>query len=124
VGGGRPRAALGPGSLGPPRGLAPGVEAEIAQGRTEGGSGGSLALGATARLYLSANRLALAAAPVLLRLETAAGERHHLDLAGRFGLVVLLGRIELGVESPPLSYLARARWHARPFSVRLGLLLD
>ena len=34
------------------------------------------------------------------------------------------GRLDLVVDSPPLSYVSTARWHALPFTVRLGMRLD
>jgi hypothetical protein len=45
-------------------------------------------------------------------------------VAGRAGIVVEVGRLEVAVDSPPLSYVSQARWQALPFTVRLGLQLD
>jgi hypothetical protein len=105
-------------------GFGPGLAVEVARGTWEGGGGGSLTLVPSARLYVVPNRLALAAAPALVRVGALAGEAWTADVAGRVGVVLGVGRIELGVDGPPLSYVSRSRWHTRPFSVRLGLLLD
>ena len=47
-----------------------------------------------------------------------------VDVAARAGLALELGRIELELDSPPLSYLSQARWHALPITMRLGLRFD
>jgi hypothetical protein len=35
-----------------------------------------------------------------------------------------MGRLEVAVDSPPLSYVSTARWCALPVTVRLGMRLD
>ena len=47
-----------------------------------------------------------------------------LDIAARGGIAFELGRLEVDADSPPLSYVSQARWHALPITVRLGLRLD
>jgi len=47
-----------------------------------------------------------------------------VDVAARAGVVLEVGRLEVAVDSPPLSYVSTARWHALPITVRLGLRLD
>ena len=52
------------------------------------------------------------------------GRAVGVDVAARAGVVLEVGRLELAIDSPPLSYVSRARWHALPFTVRLGLRFD
>jgi hypothetical protein len=105
-------------------GLAPGLELEVGYGNTEGARGaGALALAPVMRAYLVPDRLALSLTPAWVKLGTRPGEAWGVDVGGRVGMALLMGRLELAVESPPLSYLSRARWHARPFSVRLAILV-
>ena len=47
-----------------------------------------------------------------------------VDVAGRAGIALDLGRLELEAESPPLSSVSRDRWSALPITMRLGLLFD
>jgi hypothetical protein len=47
-----------------------------------------------------------------------------VDVAGLAALGVIIGKLEVSVESPPLSYVSRDRWHALPIALRLGLLVD
>ena len=74
--------------------------------------------------YLLPNRLAVTAAPALLQVGDVTGHGFGADVAGRLGLALDLGKVELAVDSPPLSYLSRQRWHALPVFVRLGILFD
>ena len=46
------------------------------------------------------------------------------DVAGLASLIIDLTKVEVAVDSPPLSYVSRSRWHELPVTVRLGLLLD
>ena len=106
-------------------GLGAGVQIEIDAGRIDGAArGGAVALGPTVRGYVSANRLALTATPALVRVGALADRPLAVDVAGRVGLGLSLGRVEIAVDSPPLSYLTTARWHALPFTGRLGLAMD
>jgi hypothetical protein len=103
-------------------GLGAGGQIEIDAGRIDGTArGGAVALAPTVRAYIAANRLALTAAPALVRVGALADRPVAVDVAGRVGLALMLGKVELAVDSPPLSYLSTARWHALPFTVRLGL---
>jgi hypothetical protein len=106
-------------------GLAPGLQLEIDQGRIDGPeSGGGVAVAPTLWAYLMPSRLALTATPALLRVGALAGSAVGADVAARAGVVLDLGRLELSVDSPPLSYVEQSRWHALPFTMRLGLMLD
>jgi hypothetical protein len=106
-------------------GFAPGLQVEIDGGRIDSqGPGTSLAVAPTARAYLVANRLALSATPALVRVGAFADHAVALDVAGRAGVAFELGRLELDVDSPPLSYVSRSRWHGLPITVRLGLRLE
>ena len=106
-------------------GFAPGVQVEVDGGRIDQpGPGGVVAIAPTLRAYLMPNRLAVTATPALVRVGALAGDAVGVDVAGRAGIALELGRLELAVDSPPLSYLSRARWHALPISFRLGMRLD
>jgi hypothetical protein len=52
------------------------------------------------------------------------GDGFAADVAGRVGVAVAFGKVELSVDSPPLSYVSRERWHTLPITVRLGLLFE
>ena len=68
--------------------------------------------------------IALVLAPAVLRVPMADVDRHAVvDVSGRVGLALMLGRIEVRADSPPLSYVSTERWHARPLSVSLALML-
>ena len=66
----------------------------------------------------------MTAYPALVQLGDVTGHGYSADLAGRLGLTLDIGKVELAVESPPLSYLSRERWHTLPISLRVGLLFD
>ena len=103
-------------------GFAPGLQVEIDGGKIDSNvSGASLAAAPTARAYLVPNRMALTAAPALVRVGAFADRAVAVDVAGRVGIALELGRIELDVDSPPLSYVSQSRWNALPITVRLGL---
>jgi hypothetical protein len=103
-------------------GFAPGFQVEIDGGRINtDASGASVAVAPTVRAYLLPNRLAVTATPALVRVGAFANEAVALDVAGRAGVAFELGRLELEVDSPPLSYVSEARWHGLPITVRLGL---
>lgn len=106
-------------------GFAPGLKVEVDAGKIDSHTAtGSLAVAPTVRAYLRPNRVALTATPALLRVGAFADRQVAVDVAGRAGIALEAGRIELDADSAPLSYVSQARWHALPFTVRLGLLLD
>jgi hypothetical protein len=106
-------------------GFAPGLQVELDAGKIDSHTPtGSLAVAPTVRVYLLPNRVALTATPALVRMGAFADRGFAVDVAGRAGIALEVGRIELDADSPPLSYVSQARWHALPFTVRLGLLLD
>jgi hypothetical protein len=106
-------------------GFDPGAEVEIDGGRIDSDTAGaSLAVAPTVRAYLLPNRIALTATPALIRVGALSDHAVGLDVAARAGLALELGRLELEVDSPPLSYVSRARWHALPITVRVGLRFD
>jgi hypothetical protein len=106
-------------------GLAPGVQVEVDGGRIENDApGGGLAVAPTLRAYLLPGRLAVNATPALVRVGALAGRALAVDVAARGGVALEVGRLELAVDSPPLSYVSTARWHALPITVRLGMRLD
>jgi hypothetical protein len=104
-------------------GLAPELQLEVDVGAIDGTQrGAAFALAPGLRAYLMPSRLALTATPALVRVLVAGTVK--ADVAGRAGIVVEVGRLEVAVDSPPLSYVSQARWQALPFTVRLGLQLD
>jgi hypothetical protein len=106
-------------------GFALGLELEIDHGVTAGSPvGGTIAATPLFAAYVVPGRLAVVTAPALVRLGTVGAPGFGADVAGRAGLALDVGRVELAVDSPVLSYVTPARWHGLPFSVRLGLLFD
>jgi hypothetical protein len=106
-------------------GISPGLQIEIDGGRIEQGQpGGGMAVAPTVRAYLLPNRLALSATPALVRAGAIAGRAFTVDVGARAGVVIEVGRLELAVDSPPVSYVSGARIHPLPISVRLGLQFD
>ena len=83
-----------------------------------------MAVAPTLRAYVLPNRLAVSATPALVRAGALAGRALAIDVAGRAGIAIDVGRLELAADSPPLSYVSTARWHALPFTVRLGLRFE
>ena len=105
--------------------FAPEVQLEIDSGRIErSGPGGSLAVAPTLRVYLIPDRIALTVTPALIRFGSFGDHAVAVDVAGRAGIALDLGHVELGVDSPPLSYVSRALWNALPITMRLGLQFD
>ena len=103
-------------------GFAPGLQVEIDGGKIDSDApGASLAVAPTVRAYLLPNRLALTATPALVRVGAFADRAVAVDVAGRVGIALELRRLELEVDSPPLSYVSQSRWDALPITVRLGL---
>lgn len=105
-------------------GWAPALSLAAASGTTYGGRGGSVSVAPILRFYLVANRLWLGATPAAFRVGALDGRSVGADVAGAAGLGLIIGKLELSAESPPLSYVSRQRWHAIPVPVRLGLLFD
>jgi hypothetical protein len=106
-------------------GLVPELQVEIDGGRIDSdATGASLAVAPELRAYLRPNRIALTATPALIRVGALSNRALALDVAARAGIALELGRLELEVDSPPLSYVSQARWHALPITVRLGLRFD
>jgi hypothetical protein len=106
-------------------GVGPEVQLEVDGGAIDGTTrGGAVAVAGMLRGYVLPDRLALTVTPALVRVGAIADRAVGLDVAGRVGAVFALGRLEIGADSPPLSYLSQARWHAVPFTVRLGLRLE
>ena len=103
----------------------PACSSEIDAGRMDGNrQGGGVALAPTLRAYVLPSRLAITATPALVRAGALAGQALAIDVAARAGIALAVGRLELAVDSPPLSYLARSRWHWLPITVRLGFRFD
>ena len=101
------------------------MQLEIDAGRMDGNrQGGGVALAPTLRAYVLPSRLAITATPALVRAGALAGQALAIDVAARAGIALAVGRLELAVDSPPLSYLARSRWHALPITIRLGFRFD
>jgi hypothetical protein len=106
-------------------GLAPGLELGVESGRIYGTSpGGGLFAAPTLDAYVLADRLAVTVTPALVRYGAIADQALAIDVAARAGLRLDIARIDLEVDSPPLSYVDRSRWHGLPLTVRLGLQLD
>jgi hypothetical protein len=96
----------------------------VVHGTTDGSTGEVLALAPVARFYLVARRLSVAATPSLVRVGALAGESVGVDVGAQLSLALTVARVELSLESPPLSYVSPSRRHTLPVSLRLGLLFD
>jgi hypothetical protein len=106
-------------------GVAPGVELEVDEGVINGNAqAGALSVAPLFAAFLSPNRLAVTIVPALLQIGSITGQGFGADVGGRAGLVFEIGKVEVAVDSPPISYLSRSRWHTLPITVRLGLLFD
>jgi hypothetical protein len=104
-------------------GLAPGLQLEVNDGAVDGTQrGGAFAMAPVLRAYVIPSRLALTATPALVRVLLKVPVQ--VDVAARAGIALEIGRLELAVDSPPLSYVSQSRWHALPFTVRLGLQIE
>lgn len=103
-------------------GWAPALSFSVAGGTTNGAGGGTATIAPGLRFYVVADRLWLAALPASLRVGVTTTEKWQIDVAGIAAAGVIVGRLELAVGSPPLSYVSRDRWHALPIAVRLGFL--
>jgi hypothetical protein len=105
-------------------GLGAAVSLAVARGTIDGAYGSGIALSPSVLDYLVPNRLALVATPASLRLNARDGHPLGYDVAGVLSLLIDLTRVEVAVDSPPLSYVSASRWHGLPVTVRLGILLD
>ena len=106
-------------------GFDPGLQVEIDGGRIDSdAAGASLAAAPTLRAYVLSERIAVTATPALIRVGAFADRAVAFDVAARAGLALEVGRVELEADSPPLSYVSQARWHALPITMRLGLRFD
>jgi hypothetical protein len=106
-------------------GLAPGLQVELDAGRIDSADpGSSLAVAPTLWVYLLPNHLAVTATPALIRAGVFADRAVAFDVAGRAGIALELGRLELEADTPPLSYVSQERWHTLPITIQLGLRTD
>jgi hypothetical protein len=106
-------------------GLCPGAQIEVYDGAIDERSrGGGVAAAPTLRAYLVADRVSLVATPALLRFGALGSGAAGTDVGARAGLTFEVGNLELEVDSSPLSYVSRDRWHTFPITVRLAALLD
>lgn len=106
-------------------GAALGVEIEVDQGVINGTAhAGALSVAPLFAAYLVPDRLALTVVPALLQIGNVTGQGFGVDVGGRAGIAFDAGKVELAVDSPPISYLSLQRWHTLPITVRLGLLFD
>ena len=105
-------------------GLAPGLAAEFVAGTVERSDTRVLSIAALGRWYLLPDRVALVLAPAVLRVGLADLDSHGaVDVGGRIGVGLAVGRIEVRADAPTLSYVTTQRWHARPFSMSLAVIL-
>jgi hypothetical protein len=106
-------------------GLCPGVQLEVYEGTIDQRThGGGVAAAPTLRAYLVPDRISAVATPALVRFGVLGDGAIGVDVAARAGVSAEVGNIELTVDSSPLSYLSRDRWHSFPITVRLAALLD
>jgi len=105
-------------------GWAPALSLAVTDGLTYGSRGLNVAAAPILRRYLLPDRLWIGATPAALRVGKLDGQTVGIDVAAVLSLGLIVGRIEVAVESPPLSYVARDRWNAVPVPLRLGLLWD
>jgi hypothetical protein len=104
-------------------GLAPGLQLEVDEGAVDGTQrGGAFALAPVLRAYVIPSRLALTASPALVRVLLTVPVQ--VDVAARAGIALEVGRLELAVDSPLLSYVSQSRWHTLPLTMRLGLQIE
>jgi hypothetical protein len=105
-------------------GWSPALSLALTHGTIEGSRGEDLVIAPSVSFALIADRLALSGAPALVRVGTMAGHAVTADVAGLLALALKVGRLEIAVTSPPLSYLSSARRHWLPISFRLGFLIE
>jgi len=95
-----------------------------ARGTIESAQATAITIAPVARYYLATDRLWVGATPAAIRVGPFDGHSLGADIAGVAAVGLVIGKLELAVESPPLSYVSRDRWHGLPIPVRLGLLFD
>ena len=106
-------------------GFGPGLEVEVDAGNIDSPlRGGLVAVAPTACWYVMRDLLSVVATPALVRSGALGGQAFAVDVAARAGLSLAVGRLEFGVDSPPLSYVTRSRWHALPITGRLGFSFE
>jgi hypothetical protein len=105
-------------------GVGPALSLSAARGTIDSAPGSEIGFGASLVGYVLPNRLAVVGTPASIRIEARDGHSASVDVSGLLSLVFDLTRVEVAVDSPPLSYVSRSRWHELPLVVRLGLLLD
>jgi hypothetical protein len=105
-------------------GIGPAVSLSIARGTIDGAHASAVTLAPSLYWYVLADKLAAAATPVALRVDAPDGHEPRFDAIGLLSIIIDVARVEVAVDSPPLSYVSTARWHALPLAVRLGLLLE
>jgi hypothetical protein len=103
-------------------GWAPALSFAVAGGSTDGVNGGTAILAPVIRFFFAPDRLWIGATPAALRIGASDTQSIHVDVAGLAAIGIVVGRLELSIASPPLSYVSVDRWHGLPFSARLGLL--
>jgi len=105
-------------------GWAPALSLAAADGLTYGTRGLNVAAAPILRFYLLPDRVWIGGTPAALRVGKLDGQTVGVDVAAVLALGLIIGRLEVAVESPSLSYVSRDRWHAVPVPLRLGLLWD
>ena len=107
-------------------GVAIGLGTEIVHGVINGATDAeALSIAPMLAYYLVPNRVVITAVPALVQLgNVSPGAGFSADVAGRAGIGFDFGKVELAVDSPPVSYLSRERWHTLPITLRLGLLFE
>lgn len=105
-------------------GLGPALSLSIARGTIDGAHASAVTLAPSLCLYVLPDRLAAVVTPAALLVDAPDGHDARADAVGLVTIVFDIARVEVAVDSPPLSYVSTARWHALPLVVRLGLLLE
>jgi hypothetical protein len=106
-------------------GLCPELELALFHGRVDATrNAGVVSVAPSLRTYVVADKISLVATPALMRAGALGSGKVGFDLGARAGIALQLERVELGVDSAPLSYLSDDLRHAFPLAVRIGALLD
>jgi hypothetical protein len=105
-------------------GLGAGGALSVARGTIDGAHASAVTLAPSLYWFVVPNRLGAAATPVALRVDVPDGHRPRADAIGLVSIVFDIARVEVAVDSPPLSYVSTTRWHGLPLAIRLGLLLE
>ncbi len=105
-------------------GLSFGVATAITHGRSAGRSFDELVLSPALRYWLAPHVFALTAEPLVGGAGyDRDGKEVVWDLAGRAGVSLMIGQVELALSGPRISYLDEERRSWRPFTARLGWVL-